>query len=99
PAPHGPPAFRAAHRSIETSTRSSTMFLENWEQRRADSHSDLDILAEALFAAGGFIAFLTVATAAVIVPGRMAAETRRVGTLKAVGVTPRMIVLMLLIQI
>jgi predicted lysophospholipase L1 biosynthesis ABC-type transport system permease subunit len=74
------------------------MFLETWEQRRADSHSDLDILAEALFAAGGFIAVLTVATAAVIVTGRMAAETRRVGTLKAVGVTPRLIVLMLLIE-
>ena len=96
--PDSAPAFAAAHRSIETSTRSSTMFLETWEQRRADSHSDLDILAEALFAAGGFIAALTVATAAVLVTGRMAAETRRVGTLKAVGVTPRLIILMLLIE-
>jgi putative ABC transport system permease protein len=96
--PDSAPAFAAAHRSIETNTRSSTMFLETWEQRRADSHSDLDILAAALFAAGGFIAVLTVATAAVIVTGRMAAETRRVGTLKAVGVTPRLIVLMLLIE-
>jgi predicted lysophospholipase L1 biosynthesis ABC-type transport system permease subunit len=92
------PAFAAAHPSIETSTHSSTMFLETREQRRADSHSDLDILAEALLAAGGFIAALTVATAAVIVTGRMAAETRRVGTLKAVGVTPRLIILMLLIE-
>jgi predicted lysophospholipase L1 biosynthesis ABC-type transport system permease subunit len=49
-------------------------------------------------AVGGFIAALTVATAAVIVTGRMAAETRRVGTLKAVGVTPRLIILMLLIE-
>ena len=96
--PDNASAFAAAHRSIETSTRSSTMFLETWQQRRADSHSDLDILIEALLAAGGFIAVLTVATAAVIVTGRMAAETRRVGTLKAVGVTPRLIILMLLIE-
>jgi putative ABC transport system permease protein len=96
--PGGAPAFAVAHRSIETSTRSSTTFLETWEQRRADSHSDLDVLAEALLAAGGFIAVLTVATAAVIVTGRMAAETRRVGTLKAIGVTPRLIIVMLLIE-
>ena len=96
--PGGAPAFAAAHQSIETSTRSSTTFLETWEQRRADSHSALDILAEALLAAGGFIAVLTVATAAVIVTGRMAAETRRVGTLKAIGVTPRLIIVMLLIE-
>jgi len=39
-----------------------------------------------------------VATAAVIVAGRMAAQTRQIGTLKAVGVTPRQVVLALLVE-
>src|SRR6266545_4004038 len=73
-------------------------YLETWRQRRADSHSDLDILAGTLLAAGALIAMLTVATAAVLVAGRMAAQVRQVGTLKAVGVTPRQVVLVLLVE-
>lgn len=41
---------------------------------------------------------LTVATAAVLIAGRMAAQIRQVGTLKAVGVTPLQIVLVLLVE-
>jgi putative ABC transport system permease protein len=92
--------FVAAHRSLEASDPSSGVvaFLETWQQRRADSHSDIDILAGTLFAAGALIAILTVATAAVLISGRMAAQLRQVGTLKAVGVTPRQIVLVLLVE-
>ena len=91
-------AFAAAHRDIEASDATSTLFLETWRQRRADSHSDIDILAGTLFAAGILVGLLTVATAAVIVAGRMAAQTRQIGTLKAVGVTPRQVVLALLVE-
>jgi putative ABC transport system permease protein len=91
-------AFAAAHRDIEASDGTSTLFMETWRQRRADSHSDIDILAGTLFAAGLLVGLLTVATAAVIVAGRMAAQTRQIGTLKAVGVTPRQVVLALLVE-
>jgi putative ABC transport system permease protein len=92
--------FVAAHRSLEASDPSSAVisYLETWRQRRAESHSDIDILAGTLFAAGGLIAILTVATAAVLIAGRMATQVRQVGTLKAVGVTPRQIVLVLLVE-
>ena len=93
-------AFVAAHRSLEATGPNSsvTSFLETWQQRRADSHSDIDVLAATLFAAGTLIAMLTVATAAVLIAGRMAAQIRQVGTLKAVGVTPRQVVLVLLLE-
>ena len=91
--------FVAAH-SLEASDPSSAViaYMETWQQRRADSHSDIDILAGTLFAAGALIAILTVATAAVLITGRMATQLRQVGTLKAVGVTPRQIVLVLLVE-
>jgi len=91
-------AFAAAHSDVVSSTSASTFFLETWRQRRADSHSDIDILAGTLFLAGLLVGLLAVATAAVIVAGRMAAQTRQIGTLKAVGVTPRQVVLALLVE-
>ena len=93
-------AFVAAHRSLEATDPNSSVnsSLETWQQRRADSHSDIDTLTETLFAAGTLIAILTVATAAVLIAGRMAAQIRQVGTLKAVGVTPRQVVLVLLVE-
>jgi putative ABC transport system permease protein len=91
-------AFAAAHQDVEGRDESSILFLETWRQGRADSHSDIDILAGTLFAAGIMVGLLAVATAAVIVAGRMAAQTRQIGTLKAVGVTPRQVVLALLVE-
>jgi putative ABC transport system permease protein len=93
-------AFAEAHRSLEVSEGSSSLiaFLETWQHRRAESHSDIDILAGTLFAVGTLIAILTIATAAVLIAGRMAAQVRQVGTLKAVGVTPRQVVLVLLVE-
>jgi putative ABC transport system permease protein len=94
-------AFVAAHRAIEGGAPGSPapgVVLETWRQRRADSHSDIDVLAGTLFAAGFLVGLLAIATAAVIVAGRMAAQTRQIGTLKAVGVTPRQVVLALLVE-
>jgi putative ABC transport system permease protein len=98
--PDAAAGFVAAHRSFDVADPSSSVvaYLETWQQRRADSHADVDILAGTLVAAGTLIALLTVATAAVLVTGRMAAQVRQVGTLKAVGVTPRQVVLVLLIE-
>jgi putative ABC transport system permease protein len=98
--PADAPAFVAHHRpAFRTDPDSSAVaFLETWEERRADSHSDIDIVAGTLLAAGILIAILTIATAAVLVAGRMSARIRQVGTLKATGVTPRQIVLALLLE-
>jgi putative ABC transport system permease protein len=99
--PNQAAAFVAAHQSlVEVADQSSSVngFLETWQQRRADSHSDIDIVAGTLFIAGTLIAILTIATAAVLIAGRMAGQIRQVGTLKAVGVTPRQVVLVLLVE-
>jgi putative ABC transport system permease protein len=92
--------FVAAHRSLEAVPSSSSVvpYLETWQQRRSESHSDIDILAGTLFAAGALIGILTVATASVLIAGRMAARIRQVGTLKAVGVTPRQVMAVLLVE-
>ena len=98
--PEDADAFVAAHRPASKTDRESSAiaFLETWTERRAQSHSDIDIVAGTLFAAGTLIAILAIATAAVLVAGRMAARIRQVGTLKAVGVTPSQIVLALLTE-
>jgi putative ABC transport system permease protein len=90
----------AAHRSLEAVPSSSSVvpYLQTWQQRRAESHSDIDIVAGTLFAAGTLIAVLTIATASVLIAGRMAAQIHQVGTLKAVGVTPRQVMLVLLVE-
>ncbi len=72
--------------------------LETWRERRAASHSDIDILAGTVFAAGILVGLLSAATAAVVVAGRMAAHARQTGTLKAVGVLPRQVVAVLLVE-
>jgi putative ABC transport system permease protein len=98
--PEDADAFVAAHRPVSKTDRESSAiaFLETWAERRAQSHSDIDIVAGTLFAAGTLIAILAIATAAVLVAGRMAARIRQVGTLKAVGVAPSQIVLALLTE-
>jgi putative ABC transport system permease protein len=92
--------FVAAHRSLQAVPSSSSVvpYLETWQQRRSESHADIDILAGTLFSAGTLIGILTVATASVLVAGRMAAQIRQVGTLKAVGVTPRQVMLVLVVE-
>jgi putative ABC transport system permease protein len=92
--------FVAAHQALQVVPASSSIvpYLETWRQRRSESHSDIDIVAGTLFAAGTLIAILTVATASVLIAGRMAAQIRQVGTLKAVGVTPRQVLVVLLVE-
>jgi putative ABC transport system permease protein len=85
-------------RAQERAGAASGITLETWRQRRADSHSDIDILAGTALAAGAVVGLLTLATAAVLVAGRMAAQTRQIGALKAAGVTPHQVVAALLVE-
>ena len=91
-------AFVAAHEGVETDNAHESVLLQTWSQQRAASHSDLDTLAATLLAAGILVGLLAIATAGVIVAGRMAAQTRQIGALKAVGVTPRQVVAALLVE-
>jgi putative ABC transport system permease protein len=96
--PDGAAAFLAAHPEVLQVPAGTSVvpFTETWQGRRAASHSDLDIVAGTLGAAAILLALLATTTAAVLVVDRMAAQTRQVGTLKAVGVTPRQVVAALL---
>ncbi|MGH2857749.1 MAG: FtsX-like permease family protein [Solirubrobacteraceae bacterium] len=51
-----------------------------------------------LLSASVLLALLAIASIAVLVGGRMAEQTRRVGLLKAVGATPRLVAVMLLAE-
>jgi putative ABC transport system permease protein len=72
--------------------------LDTWQFLRDMTHDDLDTLAVALLVVGTMLAGLTIATAAVLVAGRMATQIRQVGTLKAVGVTPGQVTCVLLVE-
>jgi ABC-type lipoprotein release transport system permease subunit len=93
------PAFVAAHEDLGEFDLGSSVHpeLEAWNDSEG-SQSDVDTLAAVLYVGGTLLALLAVATAAVIVADRMAAQTRQIGTLKAVGVTPRQVVLVVLTE-
>jgi putative ABC transport system permease protein len=96
--PDAAAAFVAAHPELTVARTNSSLiaFSGTWQERRSESHSDLDIVAGTLAVAAILLALLATATATVLVVDRMAAQTRQVGTLKAVGVTPRQVVAALL---
>jgi len=88
-------AFAATHRR---EYGIAVLDVTTWEQLRDNAHDELSIFAIALLVIGTLLAWLTIATAAVLVASRMAAQIRQVGTLKAVGVTPGQITRVLLLE-
>jgi len=83
-------AFVAAHGSGPR--------LVTWQQTRVGVHETLTTFAIAFLIIATLLAWLTIATAAVLVAGRMAAQSHQVGTLKAVGVTPGQVTGVLLVE-
>ena len=64
-------------------------------------HEDFRVIAvdqKALLVASTLLALLALVSIAVVVGGRMAEQTRRVGLLKAVGATPRLVAAVLLAE-
>jgi putative ABC transport system permease protein len=90
--PAAAPAFAARYRE------DTAWFVEPWQQIRSD---DAKVIAEeqrVLLVVSWLLALLAIAGIAVLVGGRMAEQTRRVGLLKAVGATPWLVAVVLLAE-
>jgi ABC-type antimicrobial peptide transport system permease subunit len=73
-------------------------YLLSWQSIRS---GDAEVLAKVqllLSTGSSLLALLAIASVAVLVGGRMAEQTRRVGLLKAVGGTPRIVAVVLLLE-
>jgi putative ABC transport system permease protein len=71
---------------------------DTWQDEKGESATDVQELAARLGALAAFVVGLTIATAAILVVGRMATQIRQVGTLKAIGVTPGQVTCVLLVE-
>ncbi|MGH8833989.1 MAG: FtsX-like permease family protein [Actinomycetes bacterium] len=92
--PTDAPAFVTANQSWTM----GTPILESWQTIR-DGHDQLVQDSQEVLRTGSWLlGLLAVASVAVLVGGRMADQTRRVGLLKAVGGTPRLVAAVLLAE-
>jgi putative ABC transport system permease protein len=82
-------AFADAHSEVVNDT---------WQESKSDAVADIEELAAVFGLLAVFVVVLTIGTAVILVAGRMAAQIRQVGTLKAVGVTPGQVTCVLLIE-
>ena len=73
-------------------------FLASWLDLRSTYSEFVREAQGALAAFGGLLTLLAIASVAVLVGGRMADQTRRVGLLKAVGGTPGLVAVVLLTE-
>jgi ABC-type lipoprotein release transport system permease subunit len=92
--PAAAPAFVDAHLSSTTGAQ----ILEPWQDIRDRHDFVVQDQQEVLLIGSRLLGLLAVATVAVLVGGRMADQTRRVGLLKAVGGTPRLVAMVLLTE-
>jgi ABC-type lipoprotein release transport system permease subunit len=73
--------------------------LQSWQQIRDQIAADLERNQQQVLLVGSrLLTLLAVASVAVLVGGRMAEQTRRVGLLKAVGGTPSLVAAVLLVE-
>ena len=85
--PASAPAFAAAHHGVRS-----------WQDMGAYATAELRLVDSALLTGTWALALLAVACVAVLVGGRLADQTRRVGLLKAVGAPPRFVAAVLLAE-
>ncbi len=86
------PAFANAHSAGEF----QNMQVLPWQQIAQQDNNVILNEQRALVAGSWLLGLLAVASVTVIVGGRLAEQTRRIGLLKAVGGTPRLVTLVLL---
>jgi ABC-type lipoprotein release transport system permease subunit len=92
--PSGAPAFVDSH----APSGWDPLFLASWQDIRETYGEFARGAQEALVTFSSLLTLLAVASVAVLVGGRMADQTRRVGLLKAVGGTPRLVAVVLLAE-
>jgi len=105
--PAAAPAFVAEHSPSEDAppgaaasdpVATEMVWLTTWQQIRDNASLLVRNEQRVLVAAGWLLGLLAVASVAVLVGGRMADQTRRVGLLKAVGGTPGLVAAVLLAE-
>jgi putative ABC transport system permease protein len=74
------------------------MFITPWQIVQRSDTKVITIVQIVLLVGTWLLGLLAVASVAVLVGGRMADQTRRVGLLKAVGATPRLVAVVLLAE-
>jgi ABC-type lipoprotein release transport system permease subunit len=92
------PADAAAFAAAHTPTNGSSAFLASWTDIRQTYGEFVRGAQDALAVFGSLLALLAAASVAVLVGGRMADQTRRVGLLKAVGGSPGRVAVVLLAE-
>jgi putative ABC transport system permease protein len=92
--PTNAPAFVAA-RSVD---HPPGPMVESWQKIRDDVTSDSQRVRTVLLTGSTLLALLALVSVAVLVVGRLANQTRRVGLLKAVAATPRLVAAVLLAE-
>ncbi len=92
-------AFAAAHAAPATSPAALQPWsLEPWQQIRSGDLKVIAVEQQVLLIASSLLSIFAVASIVVLVGARMAEQTRRVGLLKAVGGTPTLIAVILLVE-
>ena len=91
--PADAPAFATAR-----NTPNAAWFLQDWQGIRADDSTTIASEQQLLEMGSALLAMIAVAGIAVLVGGRMAEQTRRVGLLKAVGATPKLVATVLMAE-
>jgi putative ABC transport system permease protein len=69
-----------------------------WQESKSEAIMDIEDLAAVFGVLAIFLVALTIGTAVILVAGRMGAQIRQVGTLKAVGATPGQVTCVLLVE-
>jgi putative ABC transport system permease protein len=93
-----PTAASAFADRYNANTAPSAPYLLSWQRIRSGDGLVIAKVQRVLSIGSWLLALLAVGSVAVLVGGRMAEQTRRVGLLKAVGGTPRLVAVVLLLE-
>jgi len=84
--------------AFQDATSNEPSALQAWQWIRTDDYRLIALNQKAMLVGSWLLSLLAIASIAVVVGGRMAEQTRRVGLLKAVGGTPTLVAVVLLAE-
>ena len=88
----------AATAFYDATSNDAKSFLQSWQDIEQQDFKVVSVDQKVLLIVSTLLALLAIASIAVVVGSRMAEQTRRVGLLKAVGATPKMVAVVLLAE-